>query len=106
MGTRGTVREWRSDEGWGVIDSQVTPGGCWTHFSHLRMPGYRPLRAGQSVELEWERPGQDGYPFRAVQVWLPGYQPRDTGPHSDEPSAAYRSKLSIDWRENPKTGRS
>jgi CspA family cold shock protein len=70
------------------------------------MPGYRHLRAGQRVELEWERPGQDGYPYRAVRVWLAGHQPGDTGPDSDEPSAAYRSKLSIDWHEDPKTGRS
>ena len=35
MSTVGTVRVWHRDEGWGVIDSPETPGGCWAHFSHL-----------------------------------------------------------------------
>ena len=56
MATLGTVRDWTDDEGWGVIDSSATPGGCWTHFSHLAVPGYRTLRAGQVVEMEWETP--------------------------------------------------
>ncbi|NAS21880.1 cold shock domain-containing protein [Herbidospora sp. NEAU-GS84] len=68
MGVRGVVREWHADEGWGVIDSPETPGGCWTHFSHIRAVGYRVLTAGQPVDLEWEAPGQDGYAFRAVSV--------------------------------------
>ena len=37
----GVVREWHSDEGWGVIDSDQTPGGCWAHFSDVEMDGYR-----------------------------------------------------------------
>lgn len=64
----GVVREWHDDEGWGVIDSPETPGGCWTHFTHIDAAGYRTLRAGQQVDLAWEQPGQDGYPFRAVRV--------------------------------------
>lgn len=63
--TRGTVRNWRHEEGWGVIDSPDTPGGCWAHFSHLAMTGYRALKTGQVVELEWEAAGQDGYSYRA-----------------------------------------
>ncbi|GAB1822608.1 S1 domain-containing protein [Herbidospora sp. RD11066] len=62
------VREWHAEEGWGVIDSPETPGGCWTHFSHIRADGYRELKAGEAVDLEWESPGQDGYPFRARGV--------------------------------------
>lgn len=66
--TRGTTREWSAEEGWGVIDSPQTPGGCWTHFSVIQAEGYHALSAGQEVELEWDSPGQDGYPFRAVRV--------------------------------------
>lgn len=66
--TTATTREWRDEEGWGVLDSAVTPGGCWTHFSHLDMPGYRALKPGQVVRLDWESPGQDGYGYRAVRV--------------------------------------
>lgn len=69
MSVRGTVREWHAEDGWGVIDSPETPGGCWTHFSVIQCEGYRALTAGQVVQLDWEAPGQDGYPFRAVQVF-------------------------------------
>jgi CspA family cold shock protein len=64
----GVVREWSDDEGWGVIDSPETPGGCWAHFTHLAMPGFHTLRPGQSVELTWEPAGQHGYEFRAMKV--------------------------------------
>jgi cold shock protein len=66
--TTATVREWRDADGWGVLDSPDTPGGCWAHFSNLDMPGYRALDAGQVVRLEWEAPGQDGYGYRATRV--------------------------------------
>jgi CspA family cold shock protein len=63
-----TVREWRPEEGWGVLDSAETPGGCWAHFSAVDMTGYRELHPGQNVRLHWEKVEQDGYRFRAVQV--------------------------------------
>lgn len=93
MVTMGTVRDWHGDEGWGILDSDETPGGCWVHFSHLTMPGYRTLQAGQVLEFEWETAAQDGYSFRATRAWLagtaPGPAPRTaTGP-------AYTSGLSI-----------
>jgi len=34
----GTVREW-AEEGWGVVDSAETPGGCWVHWSVVHEPG-------------------------------------------------------------------
>jgi CspA family cold shock protein len=83
----GTVRVWYRDEGWGVIDSPDTPGGCFAHFSHLwsdEMPnagpgetldvssGFKELFEGETVDFEWEHtaaPGsQDGYSFRATTV--------------------------------------
>ncbi len=66
------VREWHEDEGWGVLDSEATPGGCWTHFSNLDMGGYRSLRTAQVVEFTVETPGQDGFDFRASAVRLEG----------------------------------
>lgn len=39
----GTVRVWHGEEGWGVIDSADTPGGCWTHFGHVAVPGHEPF---------------------------------------------------------------
>jgi cold shock protein len=63
-----TVQEWRAEEGWGVIDSERTPGGCWVHFAHIEARSFRELTPGQRVRLEWESPGQDGYDFRALRV--------------------------------------
>jgi CspA family cold shock protein len=65
------VREWHDDEGWGVLDCAETPGGCWAHYSHLQMDGFRTLAAGQQVTLaQWEAPGvqQDGYTYRALRI--------------------------------------
>ncbi|SDO66428.1 'Cold-shock' DNA-binding domain-containing protein [Nakamurella panacisegetis] len=68
--TFGTVREWHTDEGWGVIDSTDTPGGCWAHFSAVVMPGYHTLSSGSQVDFDWRSPGQDGFNFTATQVWI------------------------------------
>jgi CspA family cold shock protein len=69
MANTGTVREWDTDEGWGVIDSVDTPGGCWAHFSSISgMTGYLSLTAGQQVSFTFEQAREDGYGFRAVDV--------------------------------------
>jgi CspA family cold shock protein len=64
----GVVRVWHGDDGWGVVDSPQTPGGCWVHFSVVDVPGYHELRAGQQVLLELEDADQDGYAYRATHV--------------------------------------
>lgn len=71
----GVVREWHDEEGWGVLDSEDTPGGCWAHFSTLRMAGYRRAEAGQRVDFTYEPGEQDGFNFRALDVTVAG----DTG---------------------------
>ena len=65
-----TVRWWRDEDGWGVLDSPETPGGCFAHYSNIEMSGYRKLEPGAKVQLDWEAPGfkQDGYDYRAVRV--------------------------------------
>ncbi|MEG3630970.1 cold shock domain-containing protein [Streptomyces poriticola] len=65
-----TVREWREDEGRGVLDRPETPGGCWAHFSHVETDGFRALVPGRQVDLVWEAPGfrQDGFDYRAVRI--------------------------------------
>jgi hypothetical protein len=94
MPSSGTVRFWRAEEGWEVIDSADTPGGCWVIFDTLwktQQPeldvgetrevskGYRALSAAEQVDFTWERPpgGQDGYEYRATAVW-----PRRPSPDS------------------------
>ena len=66
--TSASVREWHNNEGWGVLDSPETPGGCWAHFGTIEMPGYRALDPEQIVRLEWESADQDGYAYRAVRI--------------------------------------
>ncbi|MBP2412464.1 cold shock CspA family protein [Arthrobacter stackebrandtii] len=39
METTGTVRLWNDEEGWGVIDSDATPGGSWAHYSDVAIAG-------------------------------------------------------------------
>jgi CspA family cold shock protein len=76
---RAVVREWHNDLGWGVLGCPETPGGCWTHYSaiHTRLLGqvegaevfeFKSVTAGDSVELEWEEPGQGGFEYRAIVV--------------------------------------
>jgi CspA family cold shock protein len=63
------VREWHSELGWGVLDCDATPGGCWAHFSVIEMPGFKALTAGQRVSLEWEpAQNQDGFRHVASRV--------------------------------------
>lgn len=74
------VREWHDDLGWGVLDSPETSGGCWTHFSAVQTPrvndedervaayGFKSLKRNDLVDLEWARPGQDGFDYRAAKV--------------------------------------
>jgi cold shock protein len=95
----GIVREWNSMEGWGVIDSQNTPGGCWAHHSHLDMEGFRELHAGQEVELTFEDRGQDGCPFRAIRVVVPGIPVSPAFGTSLPSSDAYGSRVVIRFDE-------
>ncbi|MGN5240199.1 cold-shock protein [Rhodococcus sp. SJ-3] len=67
--TTGTVRMWNDEEGWGVIDSEQTPGGCWAHFSNIVGDGFRSVQVGATVMLDWEQvTDQDGYRYRATRV--------------------------------------
>ena len=93
----GTVREWHEELGWGVIDSPDTPGGCWAHFSHVAVPGYRSLQPGQAVTLEWTSHGQDGFAYRAVRVW-PAAEDPEQG-EREGPAGAYTSLLQISFDE-------
>src|SRR5690242_11634039 len=93
MAVPGTVREWHDDEGWGVVDSAQTPGGCWAHFSAAAVGAYARFAAGERVWLEWEAPGQDGFSFRAVRLWPCEQEPVER--RSDSGGAAYTSTLRL-----------
>lgn len=66
--TSGTVRFWNDEEGWGVLDSDATPGGAWAFYSEITGTGFRNLSPGQSVEFQYEHPGQEGYAYRANNI--------------------------------------
>jgi CspA family cold shock protein len=91
------VRVWHDEDGWGVVDSPDTPGGCWVHYSHVAMAGWRSLTPGQLVELDYESALQDGYAFRATCVWPHGTRPDPPPEAAPGPSAAYRSSLTISF---------
>lgn len=93
MRGEGVVRAWHAGEGWGVIDAEATPGGCWAHFSALRLPGFAELAAGDPVEFVHEERAQDGYRFAATEVWPAGAEPVDGRIHLGPGSPAYRSHL-------------
>ena len=95
MGVSGVVRVWHPDAGWGVIDSQHTPGGCWAHFSSVVVAGYKALSAGQAVTLNYESAEQDGYSFRAIEVWPADQQPDRAESEPTGASDAYHSRLTI-----------
>jgi cold shock protein len=82
--SHGTVRYWDDDQGFGVLDSADTPGGCWAHFSAIVMDGFRALVSGDPVVFVFEAGRQDGYSYRAVQVWPPGVAIGTPFPASDE----------------------
>jgi CspA family cold shock protein len=64
----GTVREWRDEEGWGVLDFSELGEPCWVHFSVIHMDGFRHLSPGTEVTAWVEGAQQDGYRYRAVSV--------------------------------------
>ena len=94
MTATGVVSEWDDDEGWGVVASDATPGGCWAHFSSVLTRGYRSLRPGETVSFEFEAVRQDGYDYRAVAVWTDEERPAAA---PQQPGAAYSSTLRLEF---------
>jgi CspA family cold shock protein len=91
----GTVREWHDDEGWGVLDSPETPGGCWMHYTDIDMTGYRLVTKGQRVAFSYEPASQDGFRWRAVSVRPEGTLPSEPGDSSLTDGHSYRSELAL-----------
>lgn len=91
----GVTRSWSDDEGWGVLDSAATPGGCWVHFSAVDMEPPVRLEVGQRVRATVEAvTDQDGFRWRAVHVRPEGTRPDSRRPVTDAPGA-YRSRLDL-----------
>ena len=95
MTTRGRVREWHGTEGWGVLDSEATPGGCWAHFSAVLVPGPRTLDPGQDVDFTFVTAEQDGFAFRAVEVWPSDREPVRDAVFESGPSSGFGSTVAF-----------
>lgn len=65
----GTVRAWHPDQGWGIFDSESTPGGCWASASEMLPMADSPiLQQGSAVRFDWTDISHkpiSGYRFRA-----------------------------------------
>jgi cold shock protein len=97
MSSIGIVREYHLDEGWGVIDAEEVPGGCWVSFAMIHMDGYRSLAAGRKVRFEAENANQDGFSYRATSVWPDPDSELSDGLHDASASTdGYSSTLKID----------
>ncbi|WP_134765329.1 cold shock domain-containing protein [Nocardioides sp. 1609] len=95
MTSRGQVRIWHDGAGWGVIDSDATPGGCWAHFSVVLVGGYRQLTPGQAVTFTFETAEQDGFAFQALEAWPADQDPVRTEATDAGGSGAMRSTLTL-----------
>lgn len=69
----GRVRRYSTAEGWGIVDSADTPGGCLVHSDAVLDDGHS-LTAGRSVNFEWQPldNGECGFRYRATSVSLVG----------------------------------
>lgn len=99
MASRGRVRHWHDDEGWGVVDCDAAPGGCWAHCSAVLVDAYPGLEPGQEVFLELETADQDGYAFRALSVWPADREPFRRYTEASDASDAFTSSLTIELDE-------
>jgi CspA family cold shock protein len=50
--SKGTVKYFNDNKGWGIIHNQERNQDVYVHFSAINMPGYRTLREGQEVFFE------------------------------------------------------
>ena len=75
MTSSGRIRSFDDEEGWGVIESPDTPGGCWVHFSAWSAQESVFPRVGAPFAFIYEEGPQDGYDFRALEAW-----PQDADP--------------------------
>jgi cold shock protein len=97
----GRVQRWYPEEGWGVLESIDLDGTVFAHFSSIQdQHGWRGLETGQQVTFTWERPGQDGCEYRAVDIYTSEEQTPAEPPVTQSPDA-YSSSLTVEFDPPP-----
>jgi CspA family cold shock protein len=68
--TRGTVKFFKAEKGWGAISSPALPADrdAFVHFSDIVGSGYRVLEAGEEVEFDLVERSQDSFDYVAENV--------------------------------------
>lgn len=68
--SRGTVKTWHADEGWGSIRIEGVAADCFAHFSCIVPRGheFRELVPGERVMLTWHEAQQDEFSIVADRV--------------------------------------
>jgi CspA family cold shock protein len=74
--SRGVVKFYKADKGWGAISSDDLPTGrdAWVHFAVIEGEGFRALSAGQIVEFTWRRARQDSFEYVVLSARAVGSQ--------------------------------
>ena len=74
----------------GIIDSDETPGGCWTLFHSVAVEGFPALRKGQQVEFQWNELDSPTHRcnFYTIRAWPKGSKPY-VAPPSDSPFSSH-----------------
>lgn len=97
---RGTVSEWKPEDGWGVIVGPSTPNGCWFHIHDVNAADAAALMTvGLEVLYSFESGWQDGYDSRALAVVIPEQPSKLLSQHTR--TSAYRSKLTVTFDSKP-----
>jgi cold shock protein len=70
MVTRGVVKFFKPEKGWGAISCDELADGqdVWVHFSSIEALDYRALEAGDVVDFDYEAVRQDSFNFRATRA--------------------------------------
>ena len=68
--SRGTVKAWHSDEGWGCIQIEGVAAECFAHFSCIVPRGHEFLELvpGEHVMLTWHEARQDEFSIVADRI--------------------------------------
>lgn len=97
---RGNVRRFSTEEGWGIIDSPATPGGCLIQ-SPAVIGDPQPMTAGRPVEFEWQPldNGENDFRYYATSVSLVGSTPVFAGAAwTIDPTQDRDDRMAAFWR--------